>query len=196
MTTIPCSICDCGKPVVAKGFCSKHWQRWRKNGDPLATRITPQGVSLKWIHDKAVQFAGDDCLFWPFGRQSDGYGTVQFERRKHLAHRVVCEFAHGKPQPADAEAAHSCGNGHLGCVNPSHLSWKTRTGNMADKVVHGTHSRGTKAHNSRLTEQDVREIRALAGKVPYRVLGERFGIAKNTARLVAIGKRWGWLDHG
>lgn len=30
-----CSIEDCGKPVVSRKLCSKHYMRWRKFGDPL-----------------------------------------------------------------------------------------------------------------------------------------------------------------
>lgn len=25
----------CGKPVKARGWCDKHWKRWKKHGDPL-----------------------------------------------------------------------------------------------------------------------------------------------------------------
>lgn len=31
-----CSIDDCEDPVKARGWCDKHWKRWRKHGDPLA----------------------------------------------------------------------------------------------------------------------------------------------------------------
>jgi hypothetical protein len=31
-----CSIDDCGNPVRARGWCDKHWSRWRKHGDPMA----------------------------------------------------------------------------------------------------------------------------------------------------------------
>lgn len=29
-----CSIDKCGRPVLARGWCGRHWQRWSKNGDP------------------------------------------------------------------------------------------------------------------------------------------------------------------
>jgi len=37
-----CAIPDCGKPVQARGWCNKHWKRWRVHGDPLA--VTPRGT--------------------------------------------------------------------------------------------------------------------------------------------------------
>lgn len=30
-----CSIVDCGTVVEARGYCMKHYARWRNNGDPL-----------------------------------------------------------------------------------------------------------------------------------------------------------------
>lgn len=32
-----CSIPDCGKPSIARGWCSRHYTRWHRHGDPLAT---------------------------------------------------------------------------------------------------------------------------------------------------------------
>lgn len=31
-----CSVADCARPTSCKGWCSAHYQRWRKHGDPLA----------------------------------------------------------------------------------------------------------------------------------------------------------------
>lgn len=36
-----CSIPDCGKAHSARGWCRAHYQRWRRNGDPLAGRVPP-----------------------------------------------------------------------------------------------------------------------------------------------------------
>lgn len=33
-----CSFDGCDKPVKARGFCSTHWARWRKYGDPTIVR--------------------------------------------------------------------------------------------------------------------------------------------------------------
>ena len=31
-----CSVEDCGLPVLARSWCTAHYQRWRRHGDPLA----------------------------------------------------------------------------------------------------------------------------------------------------------------
>jgi hypothetical protein len=33
-----CSIAGCGRAALARGFCKKHWKRWRQHGDPSAVR--------------------------------------------------------------------------------------------------------------------------------------------------------------
>lgn len=50
----------------------------------------------------------------------------------------MCQKAHGDPPSPKHDAAHSCGRGHEGCVNPNHLSWKTKKQNQADRITHGT----------------------------------------------------------
>ena len=36
-----CSIPECGRKVVGRGWCSRHWQRWKNHGDPLARLNKP-----------------------------------------------------------------------------------------------------------------------------------------------------------
>lgn len=33
-----CSIPECGRPTLARGWCEAHYRRWRKHGDPLYTK--------------------------------------------------------------------------------------------------------------------------------------------------------------
>lgn len=38
--TLACAIEDCPAPSLTRGWCSKHYQRWLNNGDPLLNRKT------------------------------------------------------------------------------------------------------------------------------------------------------------
>lgn len=140
----PCKIDGCKGYAFGHGYCGKHYQRLRRSGDPLGGR-TMVGDPLKFIHEVAVPFTGDECLTWPYARTLAGYGALKLNGQLTVS-RFVCELAHGAPSSEDLVAAHSCGKGHEGCVNPKHLRWATQKENMADKIIHGTaHNGYTKA---------------------------------------------------
>lgn len=188
-----CSVADCGKRHHAQDLCNRHYLRLLKFGDPLAGG-TALGAPLAWLRSHAA-FDGDDCLIWPFGGVSGrGYGTVKWNGRAERASRVMCELAHGPAPVKRLWALHSCGRGDVGCVHPQHLYWGTASQNKADTVGHGTHDRGEKNVNAKLTETAVRDIRREYGVVSIAALAERYGVAKATVINVARRRAWGWLD--
>ncbi len=134
-----CSAPGCGKAHVAKGFCHGHYKRSKRGVDlsiPLPTRAL-KGAPTEYIKT-AAQYTGDDCLPWPYGRDSKGYGFVVEDGTFTGAHRRVCEEVNGPPPSPSHHAAHSCGNGRLGCVTPNHLRWATPKENVAEAISHGT----------------------------------------------------------
>lgn len=188
-----CKIEGCGKSAkahgAARGWCRSHYDRWRSHGDPLAGG-TVRGACKSFIDYAALAFSGDDCLEWPFGRHPDGYGNTYYPGfRTRQVHRIVCTLAHGEPPAPDLQAAHSCGN--TSCCNPGHLRWATRTENAADKVKHGTQTRGESHAVTRLTETEVLEIRrrAEAGE-SYKAIAASFGVAESYVG--AIKRRANW----
>ena len=38
-----CTIEDCDSPVLARGWCNKHYQRWHRHGDPGTLMVTGYG---------------------------------------------------------------------------------------------------------------------------------------------------------
>lgn len=188
-----CKIDGCDKPAIARGWCGAHWARWKRNGNPLAGR-TPDGEPLKFFNEVVLAYRGDECLTWPFGANSQGYGTVQVDGKTQRVHRLVCEHRHGPPPTPNHDSAHSCGRGHLACVNQMHLVWKTSAENEADKLTHGTHNRGERCGASRLTEPDVHEIRRLlAYGETQQAIADRFGVHLMTVNDINTGRSWAWL---
>ncbi len=187
-----CAIDGCGKRVRARGWCGGHYRKWKAYGDPTAKRHASPGEPLLWLRDIAAVHQGDECLKWPFAN-SDGYGRLWVNGVSTHAHRIICTWANG-PAPEEHDAAHSCGNGHLGCVNPRHLSWKSRSDNHFDKVDHGTDNRGEKHPFAKLTEGDVKKLRLLATEVSREELAKEFNVSTWTIDDVVSRKNWGWLD--
>lgn len=189
-----CSIPHCGKPHKARGFCVPHYNRLCTHGDPLGGRTTRDEL-LHFIKEVAIRHSSPDCLTWPYAKDAHGYGKISVDGKMVLAHRYVCELAHGAPPTPEHEAAHSCGKGHDACIAPGHLDWKTHAENEADKLGHGTHNRGERCGSAKLTETDVREIICMKGVESQRNLANRFGVTPGTVAKIHLGMRWGWLTE-
>jgi hypothetical protein len=154
---------------------------------------TPPGEPLRFLHENVLTYKGEDCLWWPYGRSSTGYGEVIINRVQRNVHVVVCEITNGPKPSQNHVASHICGKGRLACVNPNHLRWQTRAEDCADKVIHGTTNRGSRNGKSILTKESVLEIRSLEGKFSRKEIAKQFGVHKNTINDIMHRRRWGWL---
>lgn len=137
------------------------------------------GKAYRWLKDH-VNHDGDGCLIWPFFRDPHyGRGRLGVEGEHLWAHRVMCELVHG-PAPADKPlAAHSCGNGHLGCVHPKHLDWKDNSQNQIERRLHGR-PEGAIGTRTRLRPEQIEAIREMKGKVPQLTMAKLMGVKRGT----------------
>ena len=184
-----CSVEGCGKKHYARSYCTKHYALWRLNGDPNGLGSTKHGAPKAWL-DASLGSVTDDCLIWPFTRTKSGYPRLWHGGRMYPAYRLVCEMAHGEPPTPAHQAAHSCGRGRDGCVNPNHLRWATRAENERDKIVHGTVPRGEKNAMAKLTGEDVATIREVAPFATQASLCRHYGISSAQMSRIINGKRW------
>jgi hypothetical protein len=187
-----CSVPGCGKPRIGNGFCSMHWAR-DKAGKNLSTpaRI-PKGDLPAFLH-QALGYTGGACLAWPFPvSEKKRYPTIKFGNGPVRVNRLVCGLTQGPAPSAKHHAAHSCGNAL--CVAPGHLRWATPKENMADKFDHGTALLGPRNHNAKLTEADVRMIRAQRNRTQTELAAE-YGVSQLTISHVLKGKTWGWVTN-
>jgi hypothetical protein len=136
-----------------------------------------------------LKFTGDECLIWPFNRVK-GYALTHVNRKPKYVCRLALEELVGPPPTDKHQAAHSCGKGKNGCVNPKHLYWATQIENEIDKIRHGTKLHGSRHGASKLTEDQVREIFRLRKTKTNRAIAEIFGVANQTISKVLNGKNW------
>lgn len=192
---IMCAFPGCPNPKspkAAKGLCNSHYWQMHKGREltPLSYR---RNQCMPWIEEHST-YEGDDCLKWPFSVSDKGYASVKRDGASGAACPVMCEIAHGpKPSPIH-EAAHSCGKGHEGCINPKHLRWATPKENAEDKKLHGTYKVGADLPWAKLTDEDVLEIRALNGVLSQAKIGKLFGVAQSTVFKILHGQRWGHVN--
>lgn len=122
--------------------------------------------------------------------QSDkgGYLFVQVSksrRRLWASHAVLLTFV-GPPPPDQPEARHR--NGTCTDNRPENLAWSTRQRNIDDQVGHGTRQHGEAKPDAKLTEDDVRAIRADTRTTT--VLGREYGVSAETVRLIRLRRKW------
>lgn len=152
-----CAVLGCGKRAHGRGFCGTHYMRWKRHGTPLGGG-TYNGEPIWFLENIAMNYAANDCLPWPYARNASGYGNVFVDGITTTASRFLCQRTLGQPPSPEHEAAHSCGNGHLGCVNPKHLRWATVQENQMEAVEH-LNRFGDRTHQHKITNDQVRQIR-------------------------------------
>lgn len=185
-----CTAVGCGNKTLARGLCDMHYRRLKRRGS-LETTKTPAGTAAKWMVEVALPYRGEECLIWPLAVDKDGYARGRHPiAATDRAHRVICILAHGEPPTPTHEAAHSCGKGHLGCVSPNHLSWKTSAENALDKDLHGTIPRGDESPMRKLTSVQVAKMLALSSTMRAGQIAAMFNVTPSNVSMILRGVTW------
>jgi len=188
-----CSVIGCESPAVSRGWCDKHYCRWKRTGStetrvaiPAADRfwakVTKGTPSECWLWEGAEATPGGYGRFWPSGTKRGG--AID-------AHRFAFMLANGIALKSDVVVRHTCDNPP--CVNPNHLRMGTHTDNMRDKVERNRQYRPTGELNgmARLTEERVRSIRAqIAEGAAREAIAAHFGITTSLVSKIRTKKRW------
>ena len=121
-----CNIDGCGSPARARGWCPKHYTRWRTHGDPRGGGrhySTPEEAFAARTERRG------ECLIWTGAKNGDGYGQLRANGRVTKAHRYAWECENG-PIPDGMEIDHICHN--RACVNVDHLRLATHQQNSSN----------------------------------------------------------------
>jgi hypothetical protein len=126
-TYAECAVGDCHERTSARGWCNRHYQQWRRWGDPLGK--APSREERFWVRvnkDGSVPECRPElgpCWVWTGGKHTGGYGSDG----GRLAHRTSYELLVG-PIPAGLQLDHLC-RVRL-CVRPQHLEPVTQRENI------------------------------------------------------------------
>jgi len=102
-------------------------------------------------------------------------------------HILVCEAFHG-PKPNWADCVRHL-NGDFSDNRAENLSWGTWIEQSEDRKKHGTFHEGASAPWSKVSDQDVREIRDLACNrtFPQGTIGKLYGISQQQVSRIRTG---------
>jgi len=152
--------------------------------------LTPDDIARFW--DKVDQRRPNDCWEWKASvTKSNGYGQFGIDRRTVGAHRVAYFLGTGE-QPTGLHVLHQCDNKR--CCNPAHLFLGTQQDNSDDYAAKGFgpnlgHDQvGQRNGNARLTENEVRAIRA--SDDIQRIIAARYGITQVMVSRIKLRKAW------
>lgn len=181
-----CTVAGCVKSYYASGFCHAHYSKMYRNAGTLGISAS-HGEALKFCEEAARHSDHEECLIWPF--TETGYARLSVDGVGISAHRYVCTLAHGEPPSEDSVAAHGCGKGHLGCVNPHHLRWASQKENIADSFAHGTFALGEAHGRSKLTSEQAKFI-FNERRMSRDELAEIFGVSRQNISFIQRGITW------
>lgn len=130
-----------------------------------------------------------NCLVWQGLKDRGGYGRINRDRVHRVAYRLLVG-----PIPAGHEVQHSCNV--PACWEPTHLSTGTPKQNSEYRVTCGRQARGERQGLARLSDGNVRQIRAryAEGGITFRDLGRQYDVAERWIAKIIRRQAWTHLD--
>lgn len=184
-----CAIKGCGSKTIARGWCSMHYKRWRRCGDPQTARHKNKTGPITWdkLLSRSIKDEKTGCIEWQKVGHN-GYGEITDNKKRDYAHRASYRLNVGEI-PSGLFVCHRCDN--RSCINPKHLFIGTQKDNMIDASRKGRMWRGEGHYLSKLTELQVYAIRSSDKKLQY--LADKYGVHISSICGIRKGRSWGWL---
>ena len=154
----------------------------------LSYRKKGRSVEQRFL-DFAYPEPNSGCWIWVGHCTTSGYGRFNIGSGHFVqAHRFSWEMANKAQIPADLLACHKCDV--RCCVNPDHIFIGTYSDNANDMHAKGRNNtpRGERHARARLTEMDVKAIRA--DQRPLDEIGRQYGFDKQYVWKIKRGWHW------
>lgn len=153
-----------------------------------------------------------ECWKWMGTKNKIGYGDIRINGKYYTTSRISYFLSYGENIDGSL-VLHTCDNPT--CVNPFHLFTGTQKDNMEDMIRkgrkykikgrawkeahpdHSNHLLGSANSESKLTEEDVIEIRKkLLAKEKQSEIARQFGVSYSMICRISKGKNWLHVKEG
>lgn len=134
---------------------------------------------------RGERYSPTGCLNWTGPLTTEGYGRITFANRQHTVHRLAYEIWVGEI-PEGQGVLHRCDNRR--CFERQHLFVGTNEDNTADRNAKGRQARGEGHARAKLTESDVRSIRASAERIVD--LAAQYGVGETAISNIRSHRSW------
>jgi hypothetical protein len=148
----------------------------------------PKLDSKEKFWKKTDKRSDNECWVFLGAKDKDGYGQFWDGDNKIMTRaHVFSAKIHLGNKPNNMCVCHKCDNPI--CVNPNHLFFGTALDNQNDKMTKNRHAKGESQGHSKLTNEQIAEIRLRAND-NYKVLCEEFNIVPSTVYRIWHKESW------
>lgn len=127
------------------------------------------------------------CWEWQGAVRPNGYGVMGRNKKTYRVHRIAYALSKGiHPDNIESLVLHKCHNRK--CCNPSHLYKGTHKDNAADCMNAGRFPVGSQTKQSKLTEQQVLDIKQSTKR--NKDLADFYGVSRALICDIQKGRAW------
>lgn len=159
---------------------------------PLNDALKPcDQLTMARIESRVERLPEAGCWIWMGATTNAGYGKISVLGKLQLAHRASYLASSGGIDDS-LMVCHVCDV--RSCVNPNHLYQGTQLQNVADAINRMKFAFGGKNGWSKLTEENVLEIRKMISNgIKMLDIAEHFKVSRHCIKDIKSSKRWSWL---
>lgn len=153
-------------------------------------RISSRGLTRSQyiralIEERSIPEPNTGCWLWMCATSSCGYGSIGYEKRRWVAHRLSWEGVNG-PIAEGLLLCHKCDT--PACVNPDHMFVGTMADNMRDMVKKRRFAVAKRGNGSKLTELQAEKIKHDLRS--QSAIASEYGIHQSMVSLIKSGRCW------
>jgi HNH endonuclease len=189
-----CEINGCDSKHYGKGYCQKHYSKYRKYGNPLES-FQRQSIEERLFSKYAKNENG--CWIFAGYKDKKGYGHIGIaaegsDKKRVRAHRLSYSLFVGEI-PDGMMICHRCDT--PSCINPDHLFVGTAQDNTDDMFSKnrwkGGFEKGVRPAVTKFTEQDILRMKELYQSGVKQVdIAKEYRTSQGHISNIILGRAW------